>query len=112
MKFKDLSICDKMDWACRYLLIHSFLYYEFDVNLISDSDYDKKLKWLCDYSKKHIDDINKCQYKDVLLNLDPSTGFDMKNYVEPKHYEYIKSIAKHIYYLWHDAENYAKIKIK
>lgn len=82
-----------MDWACRYLLIHSFLYYEKDDNLIKDSGYDKKLRWLCDYVKSNPTYIKKCQYKELLLNLDPSTGFDMKNYVEPSHYEYIKKIA-------------------
>ena len=93
MKFKDLSICDRMDWACRYLLIHSCAYYEMDINMISDHDYDVKLRWLCDYVKSNLQYVEQCQYKDVLLNLDPATGFDMKNYVEPSHYEYIKKIT-------------------
>ena len=92
-----MSICDRMDWACRYLLIHSFLYYSADVSIISDSEYDAKLKWLCNYSQKHLAEVEQCQYKDVLLNLDPSTGFDMHNYVEPKHYEYLKQIAHNVY---------------
>ena len=95
-----MSICDRMDWACRYLLIHSYLYYSADVSIISDSEYDAKLKWLCDYAKKHPLEVEQCQYKDVLLNLDPSTGFDMQNYVEPKHYEYIKNIAQNVYRLY------------
>lgn len=95
-----MSICDRMDWACRYLLIHSYLYYSADVSIISDSEYDTKLKWLCEYTKKYPLEVEQCQYKDVLLNLDPSTGFDMQNYVEPQHYEYIKNIAQNVYRLY------------
>ena len=97
MKFKDLSISERMDWACRYLIIHSYLYYLYNVSIISDKDYDTKLKWLCEYVESNSSEIEKCQYKNVLLNLDPSTGFDMQNYIEPSHYEYLKQIAQYIY---------------
>ena len=97
MKFKDLSISNRMDWACRYLIIHSYLYYLYNVSIISDKDYDTKLKWLCEYVKSNPLEVDKCQYKNVLLNLDPSTGFDMQNYIEPTHYEYLKQIAQYTY---------------
>lgn len=97
MKFKDMSTQDKMDFCARWLLIHSILYYSMDKNIVSDADYDTKLKWLCTYSQKHLAEVEQCRYKDVLLNLDPSTGFDMQNYVEPKHYEYLKQITHNIY---------------
>lgn len=96
MQFKDLSISERMDWACRYLLIHSFFYYDKNINLISDGQFDIKLKWLCEYVKSNPQYLEQCQYKNVLLNLDPSTGFDMRNYVEKNHYEYLKQIANNV----------------
>ena len=81
MEKDNLSICDRLDWWARYLLIHSMLYYELSDNLISDTEYDKVLKWLCKYSQEHLEDINNCYYKELILNLDPCSGFYMNNYI-------------------------------
>ena len=92
-----MSICDRMDWACRYLLIHSLAYYEFNCNMISDHDYDVKLKWLCEYVKSNPTEVDKCYYSNLLHNLDPSSGFYMKNYISDEHLQYLSKIAQYTY---------------
>ena len=99
MKFKDYSIPDQMDFCARWLLIHSILYYELDKNMVSDSDYDSKLKWLCSYSLKHPTETDQCYYSNLIHKLDPCSGFYMKDYITPEHYNYLCHLASHIYQL-------------
>lgn len=97
MKFKNFTIQEQTGYCARWLLIHSIAYYELDVNMVSDSNYDTKLKWLCKYSEKYKDEIDNCYYYDLIHNLDPCSGFYMKNYITQEHYEYLLHITRHIY---------------
>jgi len=95
MKFADLSIIDKIDWATRDIIILSVVYYELNDTIVSDIVYDKRLKYLCNLVNNNRDIIDKCYYYNVLKDIDPSTGFDLSDKLDIKHREYLTHLASH-----------------
>lgn len=46
MKFCNLTIQQQINWLQRYIIVHSYIYYECNRNLVSDRVYDAKAKEL------------------------------------------------------------------
>lgn len=42
-----------MDYLQRYIILHSYIYYECDSNIISDKQYDEKAKELVKYKNEY-----------------------------------------------------------
>lgn len=96
MKFKDLNTIEQIDYICRQIIVHSIIYYDFNYNVISDKEYDNKMKILDKLIKENKDKIKECYYYKCLKDFDPSTGFDLKYKLDNKHIKYLENIAKNV----------------
>lgn len=93
-----MNILDKLDYLCRKIIIHSIIYYDYNENIISDSDYDKLCKQLYKLIQENQNDIQNCYYFNILKDYSPATGFDLKYKLEDEHKEYLEHLASII--LW------------
>ena len=53
MKPDNLTTQEYIDFLQRFILVHSYIYYELDSNVISDRLYDKKSKELVQYKNDY-----------------------------------------------------------
>lgn len=83
----------------RYIIVHSYLYYELDHNVISDREYDAKSKELVRY-KNEFPELWKTSeyYKQFGDEYNGSTGFTLYHDLDEHQKEIIKSIARLIFY--------------
>lgn len=89
---------DTIDWLCRKIIIHSIIYYDYNENIISDTDYDKCCKQLYSLIQDNQNLIQNCYYYTILKDYSPATGFDLKYRLEDKHRKYLEHLASVI--LW------------
>lgn len=62
----------------RYqLLVHSLLYYELDISLISDATWSKWAVELSQIQKSYPDEANSVVFSDAFKDFDGSTGFNL-----------------------------------
>ena len=92
------TILEKISQRERQLLVHCYLYYEKNKNIISDDQYDEFSFDLADLIKKYPDDFKKSAYRYEFRNFDPSTGLGL-NYKKPE----IIKVAHHLK-KYHDKE--------
>ena len=63
MKFHTpFSFLERIQLLQRWILVHSYIYYELNDNIASDSRYDENAKQLAELRKKHPDDFKKSKY--------------------------------------------------
>lgn len=71
----NLSNLEYTVFLRRYILIHSFIYYSLNRNIVSDREYDAKAYELVEYQK---DSANQGgRYWEVFHDFDGTTGFDL-----------------------------------
>lgn len=97
MKLQDLPIKDQIDWLARYVLIHSIAYYDFNYNMITDKQYDDKMKQL----EQLINDnkeiaLTQCRYRNILKDFTSASGFDLKYKLTDAHREYLEHLTQNI----------------
>ena len=61
MHFKDLAPQDKIDFAARYVIVHSIIYYNLNESVISDKKFDKKAAVLVKLMKKYPEETERKQ---------------------------------------------------
>jgi hypothetical protein len=85
----------KIDFLQRVILIHSFLYYEKDENIISDKKYDEIARQLVVIQELKTKNWVKqnTQYGYAFYDFDGSTGFDLWERLKRKDRKFISSIA-------------------
>lgn len=97
MELKDtrgLSIQDYIDFLQRFIIVHSYIYYELNDNVISDRDYDIKTKELVKYKNAYPDLWKSSMYyKQFGDDYNGSTGFTLYHDLNPKQQMIIQSIA-------------------
>lgn len=71
------DIAAKIQQRRLQLLVHSFLYYDRNVNLISDMQWDNWAKELVQLQKDYPQIADKVIYSDAFKNFDGSSGFDL-----------------------------------
>lgn len=76
-QFNSKNIIALINRRERQILVHSYLYYERDANLISDSMYDKISVELVELISKHKHEFEKSAYYYEFINFDGNTGFDL-----------------------------------
>lgn len=67
----------------RQILVHSFLYYQLNENIISDSDFDKWSKELYEAMKENPEIAKQTVYYKDFLEFDGSSGYDLP-YANPE----------------------------
>lgn len=61
----------------RQILIHSYLYYKQDTNLINDFTFDKWCKELVTLHKQHPNESKQAVFPDAFKNWEGFSGFDL-----------------------------------
>ena len=98
--FKDLSPQEKIDYAARYIIIHSIIYYELDESVISDKKFDKKAASLVKLMEKYPEETENSEYYRAIYDFDGSTGFHLYSRLRKSQRRYLKQIAKHVIRLY------------
>jgi NAD-dependent DNA ligase len=61
----------------RQILVHSYLYYRRNTNIIDDYTFDKWSKELADLQEKHPAIAAECVYAEAFKEFDGSSGYDL-----------------------------------
>ncbi|PDY93235.1 hypothetical protein CON09_08390 [Bacillus anthracis] len=77
------GLLEWMNRRQRQILVHSFLYYQLNENIISDSDFDKWSKELYEAMKENPDVAKRSVYYKDFLEFDGSSGYDLP-YANPE----------------------------
>ena len=93
MKPEDLTIQDYIDFLQRFIILHSYIYYELDNNYISDIEYDKKSKELVK-QKNGYPDLwkNSMYYKQFGDDYNGATGFTLYHDLDDEQKKIIRSL--------------------
>ena len=93
MKPEDLTIQDYIDFLQRFIILHSYIYYELDNNYISDMEYDKKSKELVRYKNEYPDLWkNSMYYKQCGDDYNGATGFTLYHDLDDEQKKIIRSL--------------------
>ena len=93
MKPEDLTIQDYIDFLQRFIILHSYIYYELDNNYISDMEYDKKSKELVQYKNEYPDLWkNSMYYKQFGDDYNGATGFTLYHDLDDEQKKIIRSL--------------------
>lgn len=79
MKFSNpyFTDMDKINLLERWILVHSYLYYEINNNIVSDTKYDSNCKELVKLFKSNVGYRRASRYGYAFEGYDASTGFDL-----------------------------------
>ena len=93
-KHEELSIQERIDFLQRFIIVHSYIYYELNNNVISDMEYDKASKELTSLKECFPEEWKNSQYyKQFGDEYNGSTGFTLYHDLDEKQKKIIKSIA-------------------
>lgn len=93
MKPEDLTIQDYIDFLQRFIILHSYIYYELNNNYISDMEYDKKSKELVRYKNEYPDLWkNSMYYKQFGDDYNGATGFTLYHDLDDEQKKIIRSL--------------------
>lgn len=100
MKFSNpyLEKVDKIELIQRWILVHSFLYYELSTSIVSDKNFDKNCKQLIAFKNRFKNSFKRSRYYYVFKNFDGNTGFDLYSKLNDYHKEIVKRDALFLYY--------------
>lgn len=90
----ELTIQEKIDWLQRYIIVHSYIYYELNDNVISDREYDIKSKELVKYKNEYPHLWKSSEYyKQFGDDYNGATGFTLFHGLSEKQKRIILSIV-------------------
>lgn len=73
----DLKIADKILQRRLQMMVHSYLYYDLDTNIVSDFTFNKWGQELVQLQRDYPDISANVEYADDFKDWDASTGFDL-----------------------------------
>lgn len=89
-----LSTQDYINFLQRFIILHSYIYYELNDNDISDKEYDAKARELVKYKNEYPDLWKTSEYhKQFGDDYNGSTGFTLYHDLDEKQKTIIRSIA-------------------
>lgn len=89
-----LSTQEYINWLQRFIIVHSYIYYELNNNAISDTQYDKKSKELVELKESYPDLWKKSEYyKQFGDDYNGATGYSLYHDLNEKQQKIIQSIA-------------------
>jgi NAD-dependent DNA ligase len=96
--YGGLNLQEYIDFLQRYIIVHSYIYYEMDENLISDRDYDAAAKKLVQLKTDYpLLWYNSEYYKQFGDDYNGSTGFTLYHELSDRQKEIIQSIIHNIF---------------
>lgn len=74
----ELSLQEYINWLQRFIIVHSYIYYECDNNVISDKHYDDMARELVMYKNDYPEEWRNSEYfKQFGGDYDGATGFTL-----------------------------------
>lgn len=99
MKPDNLSIQEYIDFLQRFILVHSYIYYELNNNVISDKLYDAKSKELVKYKNEYPDLWKTSMYYEQFKDdYNGATGFTLFYDLNESEQDTIRRIALFVLY--------------
>lgn len=93
----NITTQEYIDFLQRYIIVHSYIYYELNDNYISDRDYDIKSKELTKYKNDYPELWkNSMYYKQFGDDYNGATGFTLYHSLDDHQKQIIKSIVNSI----------------
>lgn len=97
IKYRGLNPQEYIDFLQRYIIVHSYIYYELNNNVISDREYDVKSKELVRLKGEYPDLWKDSMYYEQFReDYSGATGFTLYHDLDDKQKAIIKSIARTI----------------
>lgn len=94
MGLTELTTQEYIDFLQRFIILHSYIYYELNDNVISDKDYDARAKELVKYKNEYPDLWKSSMYyKQFGDDYNGATGFTLYHELDEKQKRIIQSIA-------------------
>ena len=94
----ELTLQEKINFLQRYIIVHSYIYYELDNNIISDREYDAKSKELVSYKNEYPELWKRSEYYQQFGDdYTGATGFNLYHELNEQQQNIIKSIANCIF---------------
>lgn len=89
-----LTLQEYINYLQRFIILHSYIYYELDDNVISDKEYDAKARELVRY-KNEVPELwkNSEYYQQFGDDYSGATGFTLYHDLNERQKEIIRSIA-------------------
>lgn len=90
----NLTTQEYIDYLQRYIILHSYIYYELDNNLISDKQYDEKAKELVRYKNNYPELWKQSMYyKQFGDEYNGATGFTLYHDLDEHQKAIIRSLV-------------------
>lgn len=91
---KKLSTQEYIDFLQRFIILHSYIYYELNSNVISDKQYDEKSKELVKYKNEYPELWKSSMYyKQFGDDYNGATGFTLYHDLDEHQKEIIQSLV-------------------
>lgn len=92
-----LTTQEYIDFLQRFIIVHSFIYYELDNNILSDGQYDRKAKELVGLKNEYPDLWRKSMYYEQFRDdYNGATGFTLYHSLSDHQKKYIHGIVNSI----------------
>jgi NAD-dependent DNA ligase adenylation domain len=89
---QSTDVRELIDRRRRQILVHSYLYYKRNTNIIDDATFDMWSKELADLQQQHPEIARTCVYADGFEEFDGSSGYDL-----PYHIPDVMNSAEKLY---------------
>ncbi len=91
---RGLTTQEYIDYLQRYIILHSYIYYELNNNIISDKKYDEKAKELTRYKNEYPELWKQSMYyKQFGDDYNGATGFTLYHDLDEHQKEIIRSLV-------------------
>lgn len=91
---KKLSTQEYIDFLQRFIILHSYIYYELNSSIISDKRYDEKSKELVKYKNEYPELWKSSMYyKQFSDDYNGATGFTLYHDLDEHQKEIIRSLV-------------------
>lgn len=96
MKFKNpyFSEVEKIEMIQRWILLHSYLYYELDNSITSDANYNANAQQLIYLKNKYPEEFKETRYYQYFYDFESSTGFDLIARIKDKNDKILMNVLK------------------
>lgn len=94
----ELAIQERINFLQRFIIVHSYIYYELDDNILSDREYDAKAKELMQYRLDYPELWKSSEYYEQFGDeYTGATGFTLYHDLSDYKKEIVRSIVHFIF---------------